>query len=492
MTVQFHPLIYADFFERGTGYIESFYFFYIVVKSTNQMTSQFKPEKFKLIDASFEEFQKAIHEGHLRAREARLIPVLKAGDEMALASVFLSSLKYVKEYREKFFKAIKFKKTSQIFYYTEVAFHPDSDYSSSRLDGLILSVAKGKIKDAVILEFKGKGGTVDPVQIEQYLSLNKSTLKADKLVSISPEYVPDVDHLPYNPIGKSKSVELYHFSWSHLKNIASLLLFQNGDNIEDEDQVNILNEVLYYLESDINGLKGFSQMKSGWKSVVEAIKTGLPPKKEDLDEAVQSWFEEQTDMAHLLSAELGVPVTTSSAKKDGNLLKKLKTETSLLQKTNQLKFQLIIKDVVSDIDVTADFRNETIEMSISLNAPSEDNKRNRARLTWLNNQLKKAEERESQAFETLSNDIYIDVSIKFGRQPLRYKLADFHLAWDDLVNEKEITSFTIIAIKDVGSKFKQPKKFVELIELMMFDYYQGLVQNLKSYTRPAPRISNHD
>ena len=455
------------------------------------MTSQFKPEKFKLPDASFEEFQKAIHDGHLRAREARLIPVLKAGDEMALASVLLSSLKYVKEYREKFFKAIKFKKTSQIYYYTEVAFS-NKDYSSSRLDGLILSVAKGKIKDAVILEFKGKNGTVDPKQIEQYLSLNRSTFKADKLVSISPEYVPDVDHLPYVPIGRSKPVTLFHFSWSHLKNIASLLLFQNGDNIEDEDQVNILNEVLYYLESDINGLKGFSQMKSGWKSVVEAIKTGLPPKKEDLDEAVQSWFEEQTDMAHLLSAELGVPVTTSSAKKDGNLLKKLKTETSLLQKTHQLKFQLIIKDVVSDIGVTADFRNETIEMSLSLNAPSEENKRNRARLTWLNNQLKRAEERESQVFKTLIDDIYIDVSIKFGRQPLRYKLADFHLASDDLVNEKEITSFTIIAIKDIGSRFKSSKKFVELIEQMMFDYYQGLVQNLKSYTRPAPRIANHD
>jgi hypothetical protein len=455
------------------------------------MTNPFKPEKFKLTDISFEEFQKAISDGNLRAREARLIPVLKAGDEMALASVLLSSLKYVKEYREKFFKAIKFKKTSQLFYYTEVSFS-NKAYSSSRLDGLILSVAKGKIKDAIILEFKGKNGIVDPVQIEQYLTLNRSTFKVDKLVSISPEYVPDVDHLPYAPLGRTKPVSLYHFSWSHLKNIASLLLFKNGDNIEDEDQVNILNEVLYYLESDVNGLKGFTQMKSGWKNVVEAIKTGVPPRKEDLDEAVQSWHEEQTDMSHLLSAELGVPVTTSSATKNNNLIKKLKAETSLLLKTNQLKFELIIKDVVSDIDVVADFRNETIEMSIQLAAPSEDSKRNKARLTWLNNQLKKAQDKEGEVFSKLNENIFIDISIKFGRQPIRYKLSDFHMAWEDLLNEKDITSFNVLVIKDLGAKFKSNRKFVELIEQMMFDYYQGLVQNLKSYTRPTPRISNHD
>ncbi|MDC3399819.1 hypothetical protein OAW78_00660 [Schleiferiaceae bacterium] len=455
------------------------------------MNKQFNPQKFSLINSSYSDFQKAISDGHLRAREARLIPVLKAGDEMALASVFLSSLKYVKEYREKFFKAIKFKKTTKLYYFTEVAF-ASKEYSSSRLDGLILSVANDKIKDAVILEFKGKNGIIDPIQIEQYITLNKSTFKADKLVSISPEYVPDVDHLPYVPIGRSKTVSLYHFSWSHLKNIASLLLFQNGDNIEDEDQVNILNEVLYYLESDVNGLKGFSQMKSGWKNVVEAIKTGVPPKKEDLDEAVQSWLEEQTDMSHLLSSELGVPVTTSSVKKDGDLGKKLKSETAQLLKTNQLKFKLMIKDVVSDIDVVADFRNETVEMSIQLDSPSEDNKKNRARLTWLNNQLKKAQEKETEVFNSLSELLFIDVSVKFGRQPIRYKLTDFHLAWEELVNEKDITSYNIVAVNDLGAKFKSNRKFVELIEQMMFDFYQGLVQNLKSYTRPAPRISQND
>ena len=86
------------------------------------MNKQFNPQKFKLVGLSIDDFFKAIKEGDLRAREARLIPVLKAGDEMALASVLLASFKYVKEFREKFFKAVKFKKSAQIYYFTEVQF----------------------------------------------------------------------------------------------------------------------------------------------------------------------------------------------------------------------------------------------------------------------------------------------------------------------------------------------------------------------------------
>ena len=80
------------------------------------MEKKFNPEKFKLVGLALEDFHKAIKEKDIFVREARLIPVHKVGDELALASVFLASLKYVKEYREKFFKAIKFKKSSQLLF----------------------------------------------------------------------------------------------------------------------------------------------------------------------------------------------------------------------------------------------------------------------------------------------------------------------------------------------------------------------------------------
>jgi hypothetical protein len=95
------------------------------------------------------------HEGilpiQIYVRPARLIPMLKIGDEMALTSIFLSSLKLVKEFRYNLFKEIKFPKGGKSFYYTELEF-PDSKFENRRIDGLIINVSGGIIKDAVFLK----------------------------------------------------------------------------------------------------------------------------------------------------------------------------------------------------------------------------------------------------------------------------------------------------------------------------------------------------
>ena len=51
----------------------------------------------------------------IHVRPARLIPMLKIGDEMALTSIFLSSLKLIKEFRYNLFKEIKFPKVANPF-----------------------------------------------------------------------------------------------------------------------------------------------------------------------------------------------------------------------------------------------------------------------------------------------------------------------------------------------------------------------------------------
>ena len=64
------------------------------------MKKPFSPP-VKLEGMSLEAFQQLIKDGHLLVREARLIPTTKVGDELSLASIFLSTLKLVKEFREK-------------------------------------------------------------------------------------------------------------------------------------------------------------------------------------------------------------------------------------------------------------------------------------------------------------------------------------------------------------------------------------------------------
>ena len=45
-----------------------------------------------------------------------------------------------------------------------------------------------------------------------------------------------------------------------------ILLFKNETNIEDEDQVEIMSEVLHYLDAPKSGVNGYHKMKDGWKN----------------------------------------------------------------------------------------------------------------------------------------------------------------------------------------------------------------------------------
>ena len=125
----------------------------------------------KLIGLSIEEFQAYIASGQIIAQEARLIPLLKTGDEGALTSIFLSAIRLIKEYRDSLFKEIKLSRGGTPHYFTEVVFK-DVD-EKSRIDGLIIVVSKGTIKEAVVFEMKNKNNSVDKEQVDQYIGLCK-------------------------------------------------------------------------------------------------------------------------------------------------------------------------------------------------------------------------------------------------------------------------------------------------------------------------------
>lgn len=59
---------------------------------------------------------------HISLKPARLIPLIKPGNEMALTSVFLSALRLIEEFRRDVFNEINMTKSGQIFTYTEIIF----------------------------------------------------------------------------------------------------------------------------------------------------------------------------------------------------------------------------------------------------------------------------------------------------------------------------------------------------------------------------------
>ena len=436
----------------------------------------------KLIGLSFSEFEEFINSHQVTLAKARLIPLIKMGDEMALTSIFLSALRIVKEFREQIFKDTKISKGGRVYYYTEVSFPQLSDY---RIDGLLIVVSAGKIKDAAFFEMKNKANEIDVDQITKYCDLAKK-LGVNRMVTVSNEFVSDPKIVPYN-LKSNKSISLYHFSWTYILTISKLLLFKNQTNIEDDDQIEIMKEVVSYLEHKDSGVSGFTKMKAGWKEVVEKIVSNAPIRVGDqiVEDAVLSWLQEERDMALMLSRELGVLVGQGSLSKKQNFNSLSKNLVS----NQTLKSSLNVDGSVSDIEIEALMGKRTIAMSVTVDAPLD--KGNKGKVGWINRQLETCRKKNSEKFNSMEDEIWIEAQIKYSSKHEKVKYEDIdELA--EIDRGREIVAFKIYLIEDAGRKFDSVKKFVETIEYMLVDYYQILVQNLSNWDRPAPKIKEKD
>jgi len=432
----------------------------------------------KLINLSLDDFYELHQLGLIQYQEARLIPLLKTGDEGALTSIFLSSIRLVKEFRDDIYREIKLSRVGYSLYLTEVVFI-DID-KSSRIDGLILVVSKNIIKDAVVFEMKNKNNNLDKEQIERYIGVSKR-IGIDKMVTISNEFVSDSTQSPVQ-IKPPKNFNLYHFSWTYLMTKGQLLLFKNDQNIEDEDQVEIMKEVLHYLEAPASGVAGYHSMKPGWKETVDKIGNRIPLKLNDPDliEAVESWHEEEKDMALLLSRKLGVFVRSTARDKDS-----IKNSSKSLKDDQYLSGNLSIKNSVSDIKIGLDFEIASVSMSVKVNPPMD--KGTKARITWLYKQLDNAKKKNPLVFETIENGLIIEANIKHARQHTKISWQQLDLLFEE-VNGKEIQAFNIVYINKFGKSFSSNKKFIVSIEKMVLEYYAGIVQYLTNWNRPAPKL----
>jgi hypothetical protein len=124
-------------------------------------------------------------------------------------------------------------------------------------------------------------------------------------------------------------------------------------------------------------------------------------------------------------------------------------------------------------------------MSISLKAP--EDKTLRGQVGWLKKQIDICNKKSSDTFEIIKNEIMVEVTIKNSSQIERYHLEKIEDIIEELKN-KELREFRIIYIKDFGKSFSNRKKFTEIIEIMIIDYYAGIVQYLKKWEKPAPKI----
>ena len=445
-----------------------------------------------IIDLPISEFNEHVKSPRTEVtlQEARLIPIYKLGDEKALTSVFLSSLRLVKEFRKLISSSVNLTSSGKIYVYTEAEFRK---HENKTVDGLILVVKGGKIKDAALLEMKNTGRELEEEQITNYLEIAKA-YRIPKLITISNQFVSHPTQSPVN-VKTPKKVALYHLSWSYILTIARILLFKSDTNIEDEDQIEIMKEVVSYLEHERSGVQGFTQMKPGWKEITQRINTRDTIRNDDNDltEAVESWLQEEKDMALKLSRELGLLVGSGEAKYKDDLRGRIDSEKNSIIKNRSIESVLKVEGAASPIYVKTDFDKRNIEMRVNLEAP-QDGRTLKGQIGWLRSQINncrskaKDKDKDKELFGKIENEIRININVKhLGiRQKSIEELGDII----DQFKGKEIKEFEIVQIKDMGQNFSNRKKFIDEIEKMVLNYYDFIVQYLKKWEKPAPKMNN--
>ncbi len=436
-----------------------------------------------LIGLKKDEFDVLVKEKAISLSPARLIPQTKSHSEMTLTSIFLSGLRLIDEFAKMFFTEAKMSRIGKTYVYTEVVF---SDYENCRFDGLLIKVAGGKVKDATIFEMKNKTNLIQKDQIESYIEVAKA-LKIPRIVSVSNEFVSNPSQYPI-PIKTPKSVNLFHFSWSYILTLAHVLLFDNSTNIEDEDQVRIMKEIVYYLESDMAGVSGFTKMKQGWKETVQKINSGAKLTLNDpcVLDTVTSWHQEEKDMALLLSRNLGLFVNLAASRQANNVKQLIEADKKLLKTKNRLTSKLRITDAVSDLTVSILFEKRTVEMMVQVTIP--EDKTTRGQLGFVKTQLNTCAKREPESFDNIKENLFLGLNIK-RKGVERYAFADIDKIHETL-KSVELNNIQIFYVNDLGKQlFSQTEKFVTTLESNLLEFYKVIIQHLKNWDKPAPKIA---
>jgi hypothetical protein len=291
----------------------------------------------------------------LNEKKASLFPIGKGIDEIATTSIFLSSLKAVKEYREELISNIGMKKITNknidLHIFTEVS----SESNDDRPDGLIVLTSGKKnpiIEWMCLVEAKVGNNKIDDVQIERYIDFAKE-IGIDSIITISNQLVSDVTDRIVTTKKAQKFKNLFHWSWTYLSVEAKRLLLNNC--VDDIDHIYLLSELRRYFDKNQN-IKNFNTMDGNWKDATkEILEHGYNEKisQNTIDKVIYSYKQEERDISYQLTDNTGYYVKLKLGKidRDEELSKMLQEDKKLIStyflKGNEKRLFTIELDLIS-------------------------------------------------------------------------------------------------------------------------------------------------
>ncbi len=412
--------------------------------------------------------------------KARLIPVygIKGNEEQErrAVSALLAVLSAVPDYGYAIAGPLGAPKTS-LEAFTEVAFDRPGG-KTARPDGIVRA-QRGKKTWVCVVEVKTGSAELRKEQIEEYLDIAKEQ-GFDCVLTISNE----IEMIPgEHPVSvdkrKLRTVGLHHLSWSRILTEATIQESHRG--VADPEQAWILSELIRYLKHANAGAGSFASMGTNWVAVRDAVKNGTARNSDPSVKQVAGKWEELITFAVLnLRQKLGVDVKEVLATKErGNITVRIANIIDAMIREGRMLGVISIPNSVGNVELHVDLRSQQIVASVSIESSKE--KRQATRVSWLIRQLKDA-----------PPDLRVESRGLRSRSSMSELLQTAREKPDLLIpsDGHEIASFTVSMIRPMGLKAAAGKtgSFIESVIKTLDDFYGMVVQNLKGWQAPAPKL----
>lgn len=382
----------------------------------------------------------------------------------------------VPEFGHALLKELGAPKSQAIETFTEVRFK-DGGGKTTIPDGAIVC-RRGQTSWACLLEVKTGSDRLREDQVTGYLDIAREN-NVDAVLTISPQITAFSSESPVSVDGrKLRRTALFHFSWWRI--LTEAVVQQRYRGVSDPDQEWVLRELIHYLSSDASGALGFEDMGDAWVGVRKAGRDGtLRAGDAGARSVVERWDQFSSALSLSLSQELGANVQPQRPRGQ-TTPERLEENLKTLVDQGELSTTLRIPDAIGPMTIRADLRSQQTLTSVSFDAPKEGTQR--GRFGWLMRQLRDA-----------PDDLRLEAAFPNARSTTAATLGEMHDNPKALEYEQDAKrppkAFVLTACEPMGTKRGRGEgSFVRDTSAQVISFYSELVQNLKPWQAPAPRV----
>lgn len=344
-------------------------------------------------------------------------------------------------------------------------------------DGAIVAT-RGSKEWKCLVEVKTGTAKLDDAQVVRYLDWARDN-DFDAVLTISNEITASSADTPVVvDKRKLKRVSLFHLSWWRI--LTEAIVQHRHRGLSDPDQAWLLGQLIAYLDHHKSGASGFQGMGEAWVTVrTAAANETLRPRDGGAREVAERWEQFVDYVALGLGQDLGRDVAPVRSRRLSHEAR-LDETVRRLTETGKLEAALKVPDAIGNLEIEADLRTRKVTTSVEVAAPRDG--RPKTRINWLLRQLRQA-----------PPDLRIDVSFVNARETSSLLLSEANESPERLLSgsdpKRDPRTFRIALTRKMGTKRgKDAGSFVRETRTQAIDFYRDLVQDLRKWQPPAPKL----